>query len=113
MTTYSKNLVAGTLLTTSAASALYTVPANTRTRVNSAIAVNTSGTARLVTIYLIPSGGVVGDATTVTKTLSIPANDQRLLPWLTGQIIEAGGTINALADAATAVAFRVSGDEIS
>lgn len=113
MPTLAKLLVASTQLTTSAASPLYTVGPNTKARISSGVATNTTGTNRTITVYLLPNAGTVGDSTTVIKTLSVPANSQTLLPWLSGQVLEVGGAIHALADSASAVTFRVSGDEIS
>lgn len=112
MPTNSKPLVEGTQLGI-AATLYYTVIPNTVTRITQATATNTTATPRTITVYIVPNAGSVGASTTIVQTYAVPANGQVILPWLIGQVMATGATIHALADAASAVTFRVSGDEIS
>lgn len=106
-----KVLIAPAQLTVSAAT-YYTVPANTTTIIKKLTFTNTSGTARTVTVYFIPSGGSASDTNTLTKTQSIPATSVWECYEAEGHTLGAGDFIQALADGATAVSVRASGLEV-
>lgn len=106
----SGNVQLGTGLST-----LYTVPANTWTTLAAALFNNTSATARYITLHIIPSGGSATSANQVVTTLVIPAAGAAptSVPALVGQILAAGTTIQALAEAATCITPLLSGYEFS
>lgn len=102
-----KKLVQGTLLTTSAVT-LYTCPANTRVSITKVSVCETSGAARTVTIHIVASGDTAAAKNKVTNVKTLDANESTDLNEAK-HILEAGDTIQALADANTAVAIQVSG----
>lgn len=105
-------LVDGTQLATTS-STLYTSPALTTTRIDDVTVCNTSTTAKTVTVYVVESGGSVGNATTVVKTKTVGASETITLSDLTGFVLETGDTLRALASAATSVSIQGSGTQIT
>lgn len=105
--------LAGNLQLGTSISTLYTVPANTRTTIAAAALNNTSATPRTVTLHLVPSGGSATTANQIITTVTVPAAGAQptQLPAIVGQILEAGGTIQALAEAATCITPLISGYE--
>lgn len=106
-----KRLVEGNLLTVGAAT-YYTAPANTKADISAMTATNTTGTARTITIYLVPSGGAAGAASTLVSVMVIPANKTMVINAAIGQKLEPGDFIQALADAGSAVTLIASGYEV-
>lgn len=105
-------LVQAQLLTASAA-VYYTTAANKRTLVNSATLHNADTAATiLATVYVVPSGGSVGDATEVT-VLSILPKESVPIFELTGRALAAGATIQAIAGTAAKVSLNVTGTEFA
>jgi hypothetical protein len=107
-----KRLVAGSQLTTSAAT-YYTVPALTTTILRKLSFCNTSGGAVTVTVHLITSGGTASASNTISSAKSLAANETWSSPDVEGHVMEAGGFIQALASAGTSVTLIASGIEIS
>src|SRR5688572_161067 len=95
MTTTAKRLVSGSQLTGSAAT-YYTAPSLTKARIQAAALTNTTGGAVACTVYLVPSGGSAGATNTFISARSIAAGETYPCPELINQVIEAGGTIQAL-----------------
>lgn len=106
-----KRLVSGSQLTASLAT-YYTTPANTRTIITKLTLTNTTGTPRTVDIHLIPSGGSATASNQVVDAYLVPANDQKVVYEAVGHVLEAGGFLQAVADAATAVTIIASGVEV-
>lgn len=105
-----KQLVAGSQLTTSAAS-YYTVPANTITTISACTLINSTATARTATVYLVPSGGSAGATNVILSARTIAAGESYNVAAAIGQSIPAGASIQALADAGTAITLVASGYE--
>ena len=104
-----KRLVAGSLLTASAAT-YYTVPAQARTIVKEMTLVNTSSTTtHTFTVYIVPSGGSAGDANTEFKTVTLQPLETRIFARTC--VMEPSSTMQALADTVSVVSFSVSGVE--
>ena len=108
-----KCLVQGTLLTTSAATPLYTVPGATTRTVRSLTICNTGGTARTVTVHLVASGGSPSAANMVLNAVPLAAGET-LFPvgpdlWQ----LQAGDAIHASADSAAQVSLRADGAELA
>lgn len=102
MTIAPKTLYTGGQLTTSAAT-LYTSPTNTKTIITQATFTNVDSVARLLTVYVVRSGGSASAANTLIKQLSIASGATYVSPELAGQILATGDFIQALADANTAI----------
>lgn len=106
----SKRLVNGSQLTTSAAT-YYTAPANTTAKIEACVLTNTSGAGRTVTMHLVPSGGSASASNRILSAFSIAAGVSYSVDEAIGQVLETGGTLQALSDGATAVSLVVSGAE--
>lgn len=105
-----KQLVAGSQLTTSAAS-YYTVPANTVTTISACSLVNTTGTARTASVYLVPSGGSASSSNCILSARVISPGESFNVFSAIGQSMPAGATIQALSDAGSAITLVASGYE--
>ena len=95
------------------ASALYTVPAKTRTRITKMTATNTSGTARQITVYLVASGGTAGATNTVVSAYSVGPGQDVSLTSVMGHVLPAGATIQAIVNTGTDLVIAASGTEVT
>ena len=111
MAVTAKVMIPSTLLTTGAV-VLYTAPSITRAVIQKATITNLDTVARTVTVHLVPSGGSASDTNAVLKAYPVPANFTLDLPDLQSHVLEAGGTIQALASAASVCSLRVSGVDV-
>lgn len=105
-----KQLVSGSQLTTSAAT-YYTVPSNTISTISACSLVNTTATARTATVYLVPSGGTAGVGNCILSARVISPGESFNVFSAIGQSLPAGATIQALAEAGTAITLIASGYE--
>lgn len=106
-----KRLATPAQLTTSAFS-YYLVPGNTRTTIKKLTFSNSTSAARLVTVYLVPSGGTAGVTNMLCITKTVGAYDTWDCDKASGHTLEAGSTLQCLADAATAITIHASGIEV-
>lgn len=91
---------------------LYTVPASTVGIVRDMVIVNTTGTDRTIEVWLVPNGGSAGDDNCIIAGVPVWANDH--LHWRGWQVLDtAGDTIQAEAEAASAITITVSGAEVT
>jgi hypothetical protein len=111
MAQVAKRIIPGSQLTATAAT-YYTAPANTKCVVKRLTFTNTDTVPRAITIHLVPSAGSAADANTITKTKTLYPAETWSCPDAEGHVLEAGGTVQALADSATAVTIIGSGVEI-
>jgi len=111
MATTGKRLVGGAQLTTSATT-YYTAPPSTKARIDAMTLTNTSAAAVTVTLHLVPAGGTAGDGNIILKAKSIGAGESYPVREALGHWLEPGGTIQALASAATSVTLVASGVEV-
>jgi len=102
-----KRLVGGSQLTTSAAT-YYTTPANTITTISACSVTNSTGTARTLTLHLVPLGDVAGVANIVCSARVVAPGETYNVVGAIGQSMDAGGFISALAEAAAALTLVVS-----
>lgn len=107
-----RRLVGGTQLA-AAASTLYTAPTATKTQIQSMTLTNTTGGAVTATVYLVSSGGTATASNTILSAKSIAAGESYKVIEAIGQVLEAGGTIQALASSATSISMVASGIEQS
>lgn len=112
MTTTNKSLAAGSQLTTSAVT-YYTAPANTRTRITACTLTNTTAGAITATLHVVPVGATESASNMVISAKSIGANETYNCPEAIGKVLEATGTIRALASAGTSISIQASGVEIT
>lgn len=96
-----------------AATTLYTCPSNTKVRIVAATATNDTTTAKYFTVYRVPSGGSAGDDNLVINQKTLSSRESYTCPELVGHIIEAGDTIEALAEAASQITIHLSGVAIT
>lgn len=111
MATTGKRLVEGAQLTAGAA-AYYTAPPSTVARIDAMTLTNTSTEAVTATLHLVPAGGTASNGNMVLKAKSIEAGGSYSVREALGHWLETGGTIQALASAATAVTLVASGVEV-
>lgn len=98
-------------LTTSVAT-YYTVGANKNAIVKNMTVCNSTGTARTFTIHRVPSGGTAGVTNIVVSARPIAAGETQSVWEFIGKVLAVGDTIQALADANTAVTLDGSVAEV-
>lgn len=108
MTVRARRLIDGSQLTTSQVT-YYTAPANSRVIIQKLTLTNTTGTARTATVYLVPDGGSPTASNTLLSAVTVAAGYTMDVVEAAGHVLEAEGTIRALADAGTAVTIQASG----
>ena len=113
MATYTpKRLIDPTQLTTSSASALYTVPSSgVTTTVKEIIISNPTSTAASVSVYFVPSGRSADNTTVVVPGITVAGNSFYKSSFST--ILNANDAIKASSSAGTTLTLTVSGVEIS
>lgn len=97
----------GQAVMTAGNTTLYPAPNGTRASVSAAQLWNPTGAPVTVSVYLLKSGGVVGDATKV-DSISVPAGGARTVFGLINQKVEPGGSIVATGNGVT---LTISGSE--
>jgi hypothetical protein len=112
MGTKNVRIIAGSQLTGSAAT-YYTAPANTKCVVRRLTLCNTSAGAVTATVHLVASGGSASDSNMIVKAHSLAASETYDCVSAEGHVIEAGGTIQALAGSAASITIVGSGVEIT
>lgn len=95
------------------ASALYTVPTGTRTRITKMTATNTSAAVRLITVYLVASGGTAGATNTILSAYAIGPGQDVSLASVMGHVLPAGATIQAIVNTGTDLIIAASGTEVT
>lgn len=103
-----KRLVDGQQLTASAAT-YYTAPANSLATISAASVTNTTATPQTVTVYLVPAAGTAGVGNVVCSGRIVASGETFNVSGCIGQTLAAGGMIQALSDAATALTLVASG----
>lgn len=111
MTITPKPLYTGGQLTTSAAT-LFTAAVNSKTVITEWAFTNVDTVPRLLTVYLVRSGGAASVANTLVSARSLAAGETYAPP--AGQILNAGDFIQAKADANTTITCPgISGYQIA
>lgn len=87
----------------------YTVPAGKQGLVKNIVIANTSALAATVSISLVPSGGVAGNANRIAPGLTVPGNTA--VQYALTQVMNAGDFLSAIASAAATFTVTVSGME--
>ncbi len=91
----------------------YTAPTGTRAIVDKATVVNTTAATASFSINVVPASGSASDANLVLDTRAIAPFETYTCPELVGHVLEPGGFISTLASASSALAFRVSGRQVT
>ena len=87
---------------------IYTVAANTRTFLKNIDVCNANSYPVKITLYLVPTGSSADTSNILLKDLNIPEKSN--FQWSGIQILEAGATIQAIADL-TDCSAHISGGE--
>lgn len=111
MTVTIKNLATAELTTSTVA--IYTSPANTRTRITHCNIVNYSAGAVTWTAWRVNSGGSAVNANKTTNTKSVATNASDQAPEVVGQVLDAGDAIHMTASANTALVVTMSGQQVT
>ena len=88
------------------ATTYYTAPANTRSLIKKLTFTNTTAGALTVTVYLVPSAGTASATNTLVSARSIGAGETYVCFEAQGQVLQAGGLLQALASAATSISIQ-------
>lgn len=112
MAVTAKRLVSGSQLTTGAAT-YYTAATSTKGVIKSAVLTNTSANTVTATMHLVPSAGTADATNQIISAKAIAAGESYTCPEAVNQVLEAGGTIQALASSGAAITLVVSGAEIT
>lgn len=104
-----KQLIRATL--TNAVATYYTATDPIKTRIDNLSVCNYSAGAVTFSLYLVPSGGTAGDSNILVKNRSVAAGASGRVLEAFGQWLEAGGTIQMVASANSAVTVSASGIE--
>jgi hypothetical protein len=86
--------------------------ASARTIIDKFTATNTSGSDASLAVHLVPSGASASNSNKVLA-VDIEAGKAYLCAELVGHILEAGDQISTRAGAASAIAIRASGREVT
>lgn len=86
---------------------------NVRTIIDKFTATNVTGSAAVLTIRIVPSGGSAGASNAITYQKSIAAGTTETFPEMVGQYMAAGDFVSTLAGTASALVIRMSGREVS
>lgn len=103
-------MVEASALTTSAVS-YYASPSNTKTIIRQVSVFNNDTVARLITIYLVPSGNSAGTAN-VSDAKTVAAGKSQIFYSGLNQVLEAGDFLAAKADASAVVILQASGYQL-
>lgn len=76
-------------------------------------ATNYSAAAATISVNLITSAGVAGNANLITKTKTLQPTEVYTFPELVGQVLNPGDFISTIAGTASAINMRVSGREVT
>jgi hypothetical protein len=108
MTTTAKRLVAGSVLTGTAAT-YYTAPSSTRAVIKSATLANATGAPVTAVVYIVPAAGTAGAANTFIAGQVVAAGATYTCPELINHVIHPCETLQA---SGNGMSFGVSGAEI-
>lgn len=112
MTVIAKRLIKGAQLTTSTAS-LYTAPASTTAITKRVQFSNPSAVPASITAWVVPASGSASAQYQYINSLSMSPGETYTSPELSGVVLAAGDSIQALASVANAISVMASGVEIT
>ena len=92
---------------TAAGGTVYTAEATTV--IQAAVVSNPTGSARALSVSIVPDGGSAGDGTKLIHSKNILSGDDVGLGVLVSQVIEKGATLHMTAGADTSLTVTLSG----
>lgn len=96
---------------------LYTSPAAANggkgTWIDKFTAVNYTGAAVALSIYIVPSGGTAGNSNIVIQAAGLAAGATDALPEVVGKFLNPGDFIAVLASAAASISIAANGRELT
>lgn len=112
MAVTNKRIIPGLQLTTSAAT-YYTAPGSTKCVIKRLAFCNSSGGVVTVTVHLVANAGSATAANMITSAKSLASGETWICSAAEGQVLEQGGTVQALASVGASVSIVGSGVEIT
>lgn len=107
-----KTLIAGSQLTTSAAT-YYTAGTGVTAIIKSMTLTNNSGGAVTATVHIVDTGSTESASNMVIDAKNLADGETYLCPEAINQSISPTGTIRALASANTSISIKASGVEVT
>lgn len=86
---------------------------NVRAVIDKFTATNTTTSNVTLSVNLVTSGGSASAANLIVDARTIAPDETYTFPELVGQVLEAGGFISTIANAANSLTIRASGREIT
>ena len=93
--------------------ALYTVGTSTVARIDAMVLTNTDTSVQTVSVWLVASGGGADNSNVVLSAAQIAPGQTLRVAGAIGQVLRAGGTIQALSTISNKVNIYASGVEIA
>ena len=93
-----------------ATAAVYYISSGVTTLIDRSTLCNTTGSAVVVTLYLVPTGSSPGAANTINSARSVAAGETYTCPEVEGHILESGDSIQGFG---LSVTLRASGRQVS
>ena len=87
--------------------------ANVSTIIDKFTATNYSTSAATISVNLVSSGDVAGNANLIVKTKTLQPSETYTFPEIVGHVLVTGGFISTIAGTASAINIRASGREVS
>jgi len=91
----------------------YTVPTGKKCVTRAITFCNPTGTARTVSVYIVPSGGSADNTTTLLKSYAVDTLETLTPSDLQNHVLQAGDTIDIIASSASSITVLGSGTEVS
>ena len=88
---------------------LYTCPTGSIVIITKATVTNDTTTNIYISVHRVPSGGSVGDANIIINQKAVESRESVQLWELSGQVLEAGDFISAIAEIADQLTVHISG----
>lgn len=109
-----QNIIEGIDVPDTTIAAIYTAPASVvRTRIDAISFTNYSAGAVTLDVQLVESGGSTGNTKYLLKSKTLAANETITPSSIIGHSVESGGTLEALASAASSIAVTATGTEFT
>lgn len=86
---------------------------NVTSVIDAIIVTNITGSAATFSINLVTSGDTAGNQNKFISTRTLQASESYRCPEVTGQTLQNGDFISAIAGTASAISLRISGRQIS
>lgn len=90
----------------------YTAPASTTTLIDRLTGHNSTASAAILSVHIVPESGTAGASNLLVKK-TLAADESYTFPEIVGQVLDAGDFISMIADTASAITICASGREVS